>query len=91
MYIIYRSETGERVDRYKQYKTESAAKAARTRMLKAGKGSIDTDLAIATYDEWEEKENYDVERVNLMSGKKYMEPRFTPVHLSPAFESYWSM
>lgn len=90
MYIIYRSETGERVND-KSYKTAAAAKAARTRMIKAGKGSIDTDFAIAPRHVWEEEENYEVERVNLMSGKTYMEPRFTPVHCSPAFESYWSM
>ena len=32
-----------------------------------------------------------VERVNLMSGKKYMERRDTPIFCSPSSESYWSM
>ena len=32
-----------------------------------------------------------VERTNLMTGKKYMEKKDTPVFLSPACESYWSM
>ena len=32
-----------------------------------------------------------VERVNLMSGVKYMEPEDTPNYLSPASEAYWSM
>jgi hypothetical protein len=32
-----------------------------------------------------------VERVNLMSGKKYMEPSNTPNYCSPASEAYWSM
>ena len=32
-----------------------------------------------------------VERVNLMSGKTYMEAENTPGYLSPACESYWSM
>jgi hypothetical protein len=32
-----------------------------------------------------------VERVNIMTGKKYLEPRNTPVFMSPACESYWSM
>ena len=32
-----------------------------------------------------------VERTNLMTGQKYMEPEDTPIYCSPAFESYWSM
>jgi len=32
-----------------------------------------------------------VERVNIMTGLKYQEPRNTPVFMSPACESYWSM
>jgi hypothetical protein len=32
-----------------------------------------------------------VERTNLMTGKKYLEKKDTPVFLSPACESYWSM
>lgn len=34
---------------------------------------------------------YMVERVNLMTGKKYMEKADTPLFLSPASETYWSM
>jgi len=32
-----------------------------------------------------------VERVNLMSGKPYMEKLNTPISCSPASETYWSM
>lgn len=32
-----------------------------------------------------------VERVNLMSGKKFWEKSNTPCYCSPACESYWSM
>lgn len=32
-----------------------------------------------------------VERVNLMSGKKYMERRDTPLCCSPSSETFWSM
>lgn len=32
-----------------------------------------------------------VERINLMSGKPYMEEKDTPGYMSPARESYWSM
>lgn len=38
-----------------------------------------------------EHDNELVERVNLMTGKTYWEPRKTPPHMSPAYESYWSM
>ena len=31
-----------------------------------------------------------VERVNLMTGRKYMEKKDTPLFLSPASETYWS-
>jgi len=37
-------------------------------------------------------ENNDlVERTNIMTGKKYMEKANTPLFLSPASETYWSM
>jgi hypothetical protein len=32
-----------------------------------------------------------VERTNMMTGKKYMERRDTPIFCSPSSESYWSM
>jgi hypothetical protein len=32
-----------------------------------------------------------IERVNLMTGKKYMEKAGTPLFLSPSSETYWSM
>jgi len=32
-----------------------------------------------------------VERTNLMTGKKYMEPANTPLCSSPSSETYWSM
>jgi hypothetical protein len=32
-----------------------------------------------------------IERTNIMTGKKFMEPINTPVFMSPASESYWSM
>ena len=32
-----------------------------------------------------------VERTNIMTGQKYMEKKDTPVFMSPACESYWSM
>jgi hypothetical protein len=32
-----------------------------------------------------------VEKTNLMTGKKYRESVNTPLHLSPSSETYWSM
>ena len=32
-----------------------------------------------------------VERVNLMTGKKYLEDADTPLFMSPSSETYWSM
>ena len=37
------------------------------------------------------KNNEMVERTNIMTGKKYMEKADTPLFLSPASETYWSM
>jgi hypothetical protein len=46
-------------------------------------------LKVALYTELQDDEM--VERVNLMSGKKYMERRDTPIFCSPSSETYWSM
>ena len=32
-----------------------------------------------------------IERTNIMTGQKYMEKKDTPVFMSPACESYWSI
>lgn len=32
-----------------------------------------------------------VERTNIMTGQKFLEPIDTPVFMSPACETYWSM
>ena len=32
-----------------------------------------------------------VERTNIMTGKKFLEPIDTPVFMSPACETFWSM
>lgn len=47
--------------------------------------------AVATIDDYNNNIVHMVERVNLMSGKKYMEPSNTPNYCSPASEAYWSM
>lgn len=84
-YVIYDTET-----RIKgTAKTLAAAKGKLTRMRKE-------DPEAATY-EIAEREIFEreieqwVTRTNLMTGKEYRERVNTPIFLSPAFETYWSM
>ena len=49
------------------------------------------DFAVATVSHYQDFVVHMVERVNLMTGKKYMEPSNTPNYCSPASEAYWSM
>lgn len=48
-------------------------------------------FAVADRDTYNTKVVHMVERTNLMTGKKYMEPSNTPGYCSPSRESYWSM
>ena len=79
MYYIARKDTGRWAS--KGYHTERSAKAVMTRkdmdknIFEIVDGSLDPM----------------VERVNLMTGKKYQERLNTPVFCSPASESYYSM
>lgn len=80
------------------YMTEAAAKSARTRILRKGKRVNGRqvmykpeDLAVAESGYYGKNIVKMVERVNLMSGKKYMESVNTPNYCSPASEAYWCM
>jgi len=97
------------------YKTESAAKAALTRLTKKDKLGNDyleepythpndmagtkrtkipytrEDFAIAESSDFSQNIEKQVERINLMSGKKFMEAINTPNFCSPASETYWCM
>ena len=80
------------------YATEAAAKAARTRLLKIKprkwSGRVQykpEDLAVAELGFYRQNIEKMVERVNMMSGKKYIESVNTPSYCSPASEAYWSM
>ena len=82
----------------RSYKTETAAKSARTRMLrKLNKGTVlwkPEDLAVAEFNfffDHIKQPVQQVERVNIMTGKKYMEDVNTPMCCSPSSETYWSM
>jgi hypothetical protein len=82
-----------------EYTTERGAKGACTRLNRSYTG---TELSVADKKDvvqWKvmSRAEYDarpvkmVERVNLMSGLKYMEAEGTPGFMSPASEAYWSM
>jgi hypothetical protein len=93
-YVVYnvgttRIETEKRLGK-EVYATESAAKAARTRILKKT-GYDETQLAVAELTTYRTLIEQMVKRVNLMSGKEYYESVNTPNYCSPASESYWSM
>lgn len=80
------------------YATEAAAKSARTRILRKGKRINGRqvmykpeDLAVAESRYYAGNIALKVERVNMMTGQKYLEDINTPNYLSPASEAYWSM
>ena len=102
MFVIYEKSTTKIIEVYRKnsyskktsYKTMSAAKAALTRITKARKeiGGFDIfDLAIAEYNYYLTKIEKQVEKTNMMTGKKYMESINTPGYMSPSSEAYWSM
>jgi hypothetical protein len=72
------------------FKTEAAAKAARTRMIKRQKFNPHY-LAIAESMDYINNIKQMVQRTNMMTGKTYMEDVNTPRCCSPASEAYWSM
>jgi len=71
-----------------RYETERGAKIACTKMNKAHGNTA--QWKIMPISEFEAQPVKMVERVNLMSGQKYMEAEDTPIFCSPASESYWS-
>ena len=86
-----------RPDHRQSYKTMAAAKAALTRICKA-EGLLKTDpnyaeyrYAIAEADYFHKHIEKRVAKRNLSSGVVYEETVNTPVHMSPASETYWSM
>ena len=91
MFYVYNLKTSQVMQTRKgksTWKSLGAAKAFRTRMARMGYntdeyGIVDVDL----YSLIEQQ----VEKTNLMTGKKYRESVNTPLHLSPSSETYWSM
>jgi hypothetical protein len=100
MYVVYETASTRIVGiNITEYATEAAAKSARTRLLKIKKKHrFDSrieykpeDLAVAELSFYRQNIEKMVERVNIMSGKKYIESVNTPNYCSPASEAYWSM
>lgn len=98
-YVVYETDTTRIVGiNTTDYSTEAAAKSARTRMLKmkprkySGRRQYQPeDLAVAELGFYRKNIEKMVERVNLMSGKKFIESVNTPYYCSPSSETYWSM
>ena len=90
-------------DHRKTYKTMAAAQAALTRaqnqwwdlLGRTGRESDDQDprfnYGIAELGWFRDFVEKQVVKTNLMNGKEYVESVNTPVHMSPASETYWSM
>lgn len=102
-YIIYRKDTTAIPAqlRDKVYKTMPAAKAALTRFNTAWaktRGKLGNEpeapqftMGIADSEYYARHIERQVVKTNMMSGKEYTESVNTPLHMSPASESYWSM
>lgn len=88
-YVIYNIESTVLVTR-DTYKTVAAAKAFITRGERKGT-VVRGDVAIAEYMDFFTNIEKTVERVNMMSGKTFMESANTPSYCSPSSEAYWSM
>lgn len=91
MYVIFEKESTVILGGpLKKYKSLGAAKSALTRAEKKGLISNKEDYAILSLLEFKKVEKM-VERVNIMSGEKFMESVNTPYYCSPSSETYWSM
>ena len=74
------------------FETEGAAKRSTTCMNKKSMARYgENQYAYASLEDYNTKVVYMVERTNLMTQMKFVEPSNTPCYCSPAFESYYSM
>ena len=79
----------------KVYATERAAKGVCTRLNREYSGcemtvNVPEQWKVVSYKDYMNRPVKMVERVNLMSGQKYMEAENTPNFCSPSSEAYWS-
>lgn len=89
-YVIYNRETTRLLDN-KNYESERAAKAARTRACNSGRIATASDWEIAETSHF--RNNIEKTKIvkNLMSGKDVEISVNTPLHLDPSSETYWCM
>jgi uncharacterized protein YkwD len=71
------------------FKTEAAAKAARTRMIKKSKYDP-AQLAVASVAEYAKIVKTET-KINLMTGKEFTQSVNTPRACDPSSELYWSI
>jgi len=86
MYIVYE------VNSTKEFKSFSTIGGARISAAFANKrASKGESYAVASVKDFESNVVKLVEKVNMMTGEKFMERSDTPYYCSPSSESYWSM
>jgi hypothetical protein len=92
-YVVYRTSDSKIVNEKAYGKevwaTEGAAKAAMTRIIKKNRYP-GAELRVQELGAYRMLIEEKVERVNMMSGEKYMESINTPNYCSPSSEAYWS-
>ena len=89
MFVIYNRNTG--YTRGKEYQRIGAAQRAADKFNEYEQTKRNPQhYAIMDQQEYEEKINVMVERINIQSGQPYMEKLNTPGFMSPASEAYWS-
>jgi hypothetical protein len=66
------------------------ARAAKLNDRESRYGEFAIRYGVCSVDEYFNNVVHMVERVNLVSRQKYMEPSNTPDHCSPSTETYWS-
>lgn len=98
MYVVYEKDSTIRIDGLNggpknkaSWSTQGAAKAARTRFLKAQSVYGPDDILVASASEFYDKIEKDRVVKNLMSGKDVTIKANTPWCCNPASETYWSM
>ena len=90
-YVVYNINTTKIVGsrNHSTWRTEAAAKAHLSRMVKMGYRA--EDHAVQDAQAFHMLIEDTVERVNIMTGQTYRERVNTPNSCSPASEQYWSM
>jgi hypothetical protein len=98
-FVVYNKTTSAivKLGRYEQFYGIGAAKAAITREAKKSLLLVGADnhpstvLAVAERGDYFARIEQQVERVNAVTGAKFMESVNTPYFCSPSSETYWSM